>query len=448
MKIREIAKGKMIKERMTKGKMGKKARQGMALFLAGLMMVSAVDLSGLRVNAAEVTEASAFAETGWEDSRQNVQSEGQEVTQLGTQSTEQDRENPNVSKTSTQSEEQGSVQEASQSRAQDGRQDSENPNVSQVSTQQDSQLSTQSEAQNSNQSISQQSTQSENQSATQPSVQSTEQGSENQGSLYFEIQPEIQSGNEIAVENYTAAEAPELTVKAAYSNDSSDSSNSSTGSGSEISYQWYVNKTVDGTTTEAEKLTEQGADSATYQIPTGLSVGVYEYYCVAACEADTVTSQTVTFTVAEGVVEAVVNGQTKRYATLEKARDAVVAEINAGEADAAFDITLKVLKNISETGCSWTISGADKKVSFRMDVNGCAVRSKYFGVTGEGAEAVFTDSSDEKSGSLDAALSASNQARLTLEGGQVLWKPESLQRCCGRIKGLLLQQKSLSGKEQ
>ena len=74
MKIREIAKGKMVKERMTKGKMGKKARQGMALFLAGLMVVSAVDLSGLRVNAAEMTGVSVFAEAGWEDSQQSVQS--------------------------------------------------------------------------------------------------------------------------------------------------------------------------------------------------------------------------------------------------------------------------------------------------------------------------------------------------------------------------------------
>ena len=307
----EIAKGKMVKERMTKGKMGKKARQGMALFLAGLMVVSAVDLSGLRVNAVEMTGVSVFAEAGWEDSQQSVQS------------TEQDSENQNDSKPGTQNGEQNSTQEASQSSAQNGGQDSENQNVSQFSTQQESKLSTQSGEQNSTQ------------EAAQPSVQSAEQGSENQGSLYFEIQPEIQSGNEIAVENYTAEEAPELTVKAAYSNDSGDSSNggdsSNSSAGTEISYQWYVKKTVDGTTTEAEKLTEQGADSVTYQIPTGLSVGVYEYYCVAACGADTVTSQTVTFTVVEGVVEAVVNGQTKRYATLEKARDAIVAEINDGK---------------------------------------------------------------------------------------------------------------------
>ena len=112
MKIREIAKGKMIKERMTKGKMGKKARQGMALFLAGLMMVSAVDLTGLRVNAAEMTDVSAFAETGWEDSRQSVQS------------TEQDSENQNDSKTSTQSGEQNSTQEAAQPSVQSAEQGS------------------------------------------------------------------------------------------------------------------------------------------------------------------------------------------------------------------------------------------------------------------------------------------------------------------------------------
>ena len=142
MKIREIAKGKMVKERMTKGKMGKKARQGMALFLAGLMVVSAVDLSGLRVNAVEMTGVSVFAEAGWEDSQQSVQS------------TEQDSENQNDSKPGTQNGEQNSTQEASQSSAQNGGQDSENQNVSQFSTQQESKLSTQSEEQNSTQPVS------------------------------------------------------------------------------------------------------------------------------------------------------------------------------------------------------------------------------------------------------------------------------------------------------
>lgn len=45
------------------------------------------------------------------------------------------------------------------------------------------------------------------------------------------------------MENYTAAEAPVLTVKAVSGSDSSGS----------ISYQWYADKTINGTTTKVEQ---------------------------------------------------------------------------------------------------------------------------------------------------------------------------------------------------
>ena len=85
--------------------------------------------------------------------------------------------------------------------------------------------------------------------------------------LYFTTHPTISSGAETVMENYTAAEAPKLTVKA------------ESGSGS-ISYQWYADKTINGTTTKV-KQTGQDATSATYRIPTGLLAGTYQYYCVA-----------------------------------------------------------------------------------------------------------------------------------------------------------------------
>ena len=157
--------------------------------------------------------------------------------------------------------------------------------------------------------------------------------------LYFTTHPTISSGAETVMENYTAAEAPVLTVKAVSGSDSSGS----------ISYQWYADKTINGTTTKVEQ-TGQDAKTATYRIPTGLLAGTYQYYCVATCGEYTETSKKAVFTVEEGVAEVTVGGNTTRYATLTKAFDAVKATVNAADADADLEITLKILKNISETG--------------------------------------------------------------------------------------------------
>ena len=79
-------------------------------------------------------------------------------------------------------------------------------------------------------------------------------------SLYFTTHPTIASGAETVMENYTAAEAPELTVEAVSGSAGSDS----------ISYQWYADETINGTTKNKVEQTGQGATSATYKIPTGL----------------------------------------------------------------------------------------------------------------------------------------------------------------------------------
>ena len=156
-------------------------------------------------------------------------------------------------------------------------------------------------------------------------------------SLYFTTHPTIASGAETVMENYTAAEAPELTVEAVSGSAGSDS----------ISYQWYADETINGTTKNKVEQTGQGATSATYKIPTGLLAGTYQYYCVATCGEYTATSQKAAFTVEEGVAEVTVGGNTTRYATLTKAFDAVKATVNAADADADLEITLKILKNIS-----------------------------------------------------------------------------------------------------
>ena len=224
--------------------------------------------------------------------------------------------------------------------------------------------------------------------------------------LYFTTHPTIASGAETVMENYTASEAPVLTVKAVSGSDSSGS----------ISYQWYADKTINGTTTKV-KQTGQDATSATYRIPTGLLAGTYQYYCVATCGEYTATSQKAAFTVEEGVAEVTVGGNTTRYATLTKAFDAVKATVNAADADADLEITLKVLKDIFETKSEWKIDGGTKKVSFCMDLNGCTVTGKGLYITGEGVEAVFKDAGTGQNGTLNAPVSIQNKAKLTVENG-------------------------------
>ena len=238
--------------------------------------------------------------------------------------------------------------------------------------------------------------------------------------LYFTTHPTIASGAETVMENYTASEAPELTVKAV-----SDSGS--------ISYQWYADETINGTTTKVEQ-TGQGAKTTTYRIPTGLSAGTYQYYCVATCGEYTATSKKAAFTVEEGVAEVTVGGNTTRYATLTKAFDAVKATVNAA-ADADLEITLKILKNISETGSEWKIDGGTKNVNFCMDLNGCTVTGKGLYITGEGVEAAFKDAGTGQNGTLNAPIFIQNKAKLTVENGNYTCNLKFSVGATGELKG-------------
>ena len=243
--------------------------------------------------------------------------------------------------------------------------------------------------------------------------------------LYFTTHPTIASGAETVMENYTAAEAPELTVEAVSGSAGSDS----------ISYQWYADETINGTTKTKVEQTGQGATSATYRIPTGLLAGTYQYYCVATCGKYSATSKKAVFTVEEGVAEVTVGGNTTRYATLTKAFDAVKATVNAADADADLEITLKILKNISETGSEWKIDEGTKKVSFCMDLNGCTVTGKGLYITGEGVEAVFKDTSAGQNGTLSAQISIQNKAKLTVENGNYTKNLSFSSGATGELKG-------------
>ena len=240
--------------------------------------------------------------------------------------------------------------------------------------------------------------------------------------LYFTTHPTIASGAETVMENYTASEAPELTVKA------------ESGSGS-ISYQWYADETINGKTTTKVEQTKGDAKSAIYKIPTGLSAGTYQYYCVATCGEYTATSQKAVFTVEEGVAEVTVGGNTTRYATLTKAFDAVKATVNAADADADLEITLKILKNISESGSEWKIDGGTKKVSFCMDLNGCTVTGKGLYITGEGVKAVFKDAGTGQNGTLNAPIFIQNKAKLTVENGNYERNLKFSGGATGELKG-------------
>ena len=239
--------------------------------------------------------------------------------------------------------------------------------------------------------------------------------------LYFTTHPTISSGAEIVMENYTASEAPELTVKA------------ESGSGS-ISYQWYADETINGTTTKVEQ-TKGDAKSATYRIPTGLLAGTYQYYCVATCGEYTATSKKAVFTVEEGVAEVTVGGNTTRYATLTKAFDAVKATVNAADADADLEITLKVLKDIFETKSEWKIDGGTKNVNFCMDLNGCTVTGKGLYIIGEGVKAVFKDAGTGQNGTLNAPVSIRNKAKLTVENGNYTKNLRFSSGATGELKG-------------
>ena len=244
-------------------------------------------------------------------------------------------------------------------------------------------------------------------------------------SLYFTTHPTIASGAETVMENYTAAEAPELTVEAVSGSAGSDS----------ISYQWYADETINGTTKNKVEQTGQGATSATYKIPTGLLAGTYQYYCVATCGEYTATSQKAAFTVEEGVAEVTVGGNTTRYATLTKAFDAVKATVNAADADADLEITLKILKNISETGSEWKIDGGTKNVNFCMDRNGCTVTGKGLYIIGEGVKAVFKDAGTGQNGTLNAPVSIRNKAKLTVENGNYTKNLRFSSGATGELKG-------------
>ena len=117
-------------------------------------------------------------------------------------------------------------------------------------------------------------------------------------------QPSIASNKNTVLEHYTAEEAPKLTIEAK--------------STDKLTYQWYQIASAESEDSDSATSTETAIDKATestYQIPTGLKAGTYNYFCRVSCGDDSVKSNTVTFTVIQAVVKIV---ETKADGTMKE----------------------------------------------------------------------------------------------------------------------------------
>ena len=103
-------------------------------------------------------------------------------------------------------------------------------------------------------------------------------------------QPSIAQNKSAVLEYYAEADAPKLTIAAE--------------SAGELTYQWYQT-TSDGTESSATETAVSGATESTYQIPAGLTPGTYQYDCTVSCGESSVKSDAVTFTVTQAVVKIV-----------------------------------------------------------------------------------------------------------------------------------------------
>lgn len=112
-------------------------------------------------------------------------------------------------------------------------------------------------------------------------------------SLFFTKQPVIEESQSTVLQGHDLENALKLSVKVAGTAVSSET---------DVTYQWYVEQTLDGKTGAIKKKLEE-ANTATYTIPvSSLEAGSYEYYCAVKCGSDEAVSQSVTFTVEKGAV--------------------------------------------------------------------------------------------------------------------------------------------------
>lgn len=239
--------------------------------------------------------------------------------------------------------------------------------------------------------------------------------------LYFTEQPAIDTINAQALVGYK--NAPKLTVQAT-DGKSTDG----------ITYKWHVKKTLEEATDE----TIFGADSKIYQIPSGLTVGTYEYYCVASKGNDTATSNHVMFTVTAGYVQTTINETRAEYLSMQEALAAIDAAVKGADGK-TLDITLTLKKDINihdNNGASidWTLSSENaKRINVTLDLNGKKTSTTQNGrsylndlkltFSGTNVSCMLKDSvaggkGTSDSGNLFGIVQVSNDAKLTVESGK------------------------------
>ena len=241
--------------------------------------------------------------------------------------------------------------------------------------------------------------------------------------LYFIEQPVIDTKNAQALVGYK--NAPKLTVQAT-DGEYTDG----------ITYKWHV-KTLEGAA-EATDETIFGADSKIYQIPSGLTVGTYEYYCVASKGNDTATSNHVMFTVTAGYVQTTIDGMTAEYLSMQEALAAIDTAVKDAN-EKTLDITLTLQKDINihdNNGASidWTLSsGNAKQINVTLDLNGKKTSTTQNGksyldhlqlkFSGANVSCTLKDSvaggnGTSNNGNLFGIVQVSNNAKLTVESGK------------------------------
>lgn len=242
--------------------------------------------------------------------------------------------------------------------------------------------------------------------------------------LYFIEQPVIDTKNAQALVGYK--NAPKLTVQAT-DGEYTDG----------ITYKWHVKKTLEGAA-EATDETIFGADSKIYQIPSGLTVGTYEYYCVASKGNDTATSNHVMFTVTAGYVQTTIDGMTAEYLSMQEALAAIDTAVKDAN-EKTLDITLTLQKDINihdNNGASidWTLSsGNAKQINVTLDLNGKKTSTTQNGksyldhlqlkFSGANVSCTLKDSvaggnGTSNNGNLFGIVQVSNNAKLTVESGK------------------------------
>lgn len=279
----------------------KKVKRGTALLLAGLMMLSSVDISGLEVNAAEESvyeagTANAQAENGarLEASDADAQAENG----AGLKETDADAQTEN-----------GASLEESDADAQ-----AENGAGLEVSD---------TGAQTGNDAL-----------FEEYGVETQADDAAAEGNIIITKQPE-----DITVfDGYT--EQPVLSVEAI----------DATGSGKPLTYQWY---TVSYIPERCEQLID-GETQNSYKIHMGISYSTYTYFCRITCGEYTVDSRDAYFTVNSGIVQVAINGNINRYDSWD---DAMTALQTASEDGSLKDskVTIKLMWKETTTSNVYSI---------------------------------------------------------------------------------------------